>query len=498
MLEENVDREALEVFHFNISTKPLAGYYTSSGTVRTMIWILSLLAVIMLMSASLNYLLIVIGQMNHRHKEMAIRKCYGTSNLRIFARILGESLFFLIVSMGLALLLVWCFSDECLKLLGYTPAQLFSTGSVWLVEGAVGLVLLIITGAIPAWMYCRTPVVSAFRSNPKNRKAWKLILLAIQFFAAGMLMCLLVLVMRQYSKMSDTDMGFDYENIGYVSLNGVPMEARETFVTEIRKLGCVEGVASAYQEFTEPASGNNVWVGEDHVNQINVADLYYANRELPEVLGMKMLQGETFSQEADSTRHEVIVEERFIDVLNKLTGEENTDIIGKTFCITEHIGLEGFDEFTVCGVIVNMKRNGFIKESADIRAGVIFPTKTIQPNIYIRLRELTPESMHQVQEVINRVYPTRELYVTPYRNMVNLLTEPVRNFGTSVMIVGIAIFLIAIIGLVGYTTDEVQRRAKEIAIRKVTGTPASGIVRLFCIDILKVALPSLLAGVPWR
>ena len=75
-----------------------------------------------------------------------------------------------------------------------------------------------------------------------------------------------------------------------------------------------------------------------------------------------------------------------------------------------------------------------------------------------------------------------------------MLTEPVRNFGTSVMIVGIAIIVIALIGLIGYTSDEVQRRAKEIAIRKVTGTPAAKIVRLFCTDILKVALPSLLAG----
>ena len=54
--------------------------------------------------------------------------------------------------------------------------------------------------------------------------------------------------------------------------------------------------------------------------------------------------------------------------------------------------------------------------------------------------------------------------------------------------------MIALIGLVGYTADEVMRRSREIAIRKVAGTPASSIVRMFCIDILKIALPSLVAG----
>lgn len=46
----------------------------------------------------------------------------------------------------------------------------------------------------------------------------------------------------------------------------------------------------------------------------------------------------------------------------------------------------------------------------------------------------------------------------------------------------------------GYTSDEVQRRSREIAIRKVNGTPASAILRLFCADIFRVALPSLLLG----
>ena len=67
-------------------------------------------------------------------------------------------------------------------------------------------------------------------------------------------------------------------------------------------------------------------------------------------------------------------------------------------------------------------------------------------------------------------------------------------FGKAVMVAGISILLIALMGLIGYTTDEVQRRSKEIAIRKVTGTSESGIVGMFSREIVKVALPSLIAG----
>ncbi len=62
------------------------------------------------------------------------------------------------------------------------------------------------------------------------------------------------------------------------------------------------------------------------------------------------------------------------------------------------------------------------------------------------------------------------------------------------MLVGISIIVVALVVLRGYVADEVNRRAKEIAIRKVNGTSSKKIVRLFCIDVLKVALPSLLLG----
>lgn len=494
LIEDHVDKEAIEMFTFRMGLRPLVGLHTSTDMVRTMIWMLSLLAVILLMSAGLNYLLIVIGQMGHRSREMAVRKCYGTGNGRIFGRVMAESVFFLLVAMGLAVLLVFCFSDLCRDLLGYTPQVLFSTGKVWLVEGAVCIGLLLITGAVPAWMYCRTPVASAFRSNVRSRRGWKLVLLAVQFFASGLLMCLLVLVGRQYYMMSRLDMGFEYENVGYVSLDGVPRESRSALVSELQRLGCVEGVASTYHNFVEKASGNNVWIDDRIEDQINVADFYNVNPDIFDVMGMEFVQGGTFDMTADSVGRQVVVEERFIDVMKKLTGIDDDNLIGRTFKITEHVGIEGTQDFIVCGVVRNMRRGGFDEESADVRSAVIFPSRNISANLFVRFNMLTPETLHQAQEVIARVYPTRELYITPYRMQVDQLTAEVRRFGMSVIISGIAIVVIAMIGLVGYTADEVQRRAKEIAIRKVTGTPASKIVRMLCVDILKVALPSLVAG----
>ena len=494
MIKEKLPEEAVKVFNLDFGLKPISSIYTSQESVRTMIWVLSLLAFIILVSASLNYLLIVIGQLGKRSKEMAVRKCYGTSNSKIFARIMGESLFFLVVSVGLAALLVLCFSDQCEMLLGYSAQVLLSCSNVWLVEICVCLIILVITGVIPAWMYCTTPVSHLFNKNTDKRRVWKLVLLSVQFFATGLLFCLLVLVFRQYRMMTHGDMGYDYENIATVNIGSLPYNSRVTVFHELSRLGCVAGITSAEQDFTERASGNNVWIEGDPKkdNQVNVADMYWANANLFEEMGMEFIQGETFREDADTTVHQVIVEERFIDIMKTHFGQTDDNIIGKRFNITEHSGLDGTSEFTICGVIKNIRRGGYNNDDADLRAGVLFPSTSVRGTIYVRFRDLTPETLAEAQNVINNYGET--LYLIPYKTKVEAMYAPVKRFGSSVMAAGIAILLIAMIGLIGYTTDEVQRRAKEIAIRKVNGTTVGSILRLLCTDIMKVAVPSLLAG----
>ena len=58
----------------------------------------------------------------------------------------------------------------------------------------------------------------------------------------------------------------------------------------------------------------------------------------------------------------------------------------------------------------------------------------------------------------------------------------------------IAILVITLMGLIGYTNDEVRRRSKEIAIRKVNGAEVSDVLKMLCRDIAFIALPAVIIG----
>ncbi len=62
------------------------------------------------------------------------------------------------------------------------------------------------------------------------------------------------------------------------------------------------------------------------------------------------------------------------------------------------------------------------------------------------------------------------------------------------MIATILLMLICAIGMTGYLSDEMRRRQREIAIRKVNGASTVSIVKLICRAVLVTALPAVIFG----
>ena len=76
-----------------------------------------------------------------------------------------------------------------------------------------------------------------------------------------------------------------------------------------------------------------------------------------------------------------------------------------------------------------------------------------------------------------------------------ILFQSARIFRDSVLIACIMIVIITLTGIIGYTNDEVRRRSKEIAIRKINGAEVIDILQLLCRSILYIALPATFAGI---
>ena len=68
------------------------------------------------------------------------------------------------------------------------------------------------------------------------------------------------------------------------------------------------------------------------------------------------------------------------------------------------------------------------------------------------------------------------------------------NFRNAAVLAAITILFITLMGLIGYINDEMQRRSKEIAIRKVNGADAASVLSLLARDVLWTSIPAVIIG----
>lgn len=467
------------------SVQPLVDYHTKDEGTRRMTWIVSILAAVLIGCAVMNYLLLVIGGISQRAKEMAVHQCYGAEARHIYQKVMTESIVHLLLSLTLAALLLFLFKETIEELVGAPLMVLLLTGSnIWLIVSTC-LVVLLITGFVPSWIYTHIPLAAAFKNYNHSHRLWKLLLLGLQFASATFLIILLIVVGRQYRMMVNDDPGYDYSTLGSLLVDGVSIEQRQLAMDELRKLSSVKGVTMSYANLTQHQSGDNILLPGDDREYMNIADLYYVGDGYFDVMEIPLVSGRTFTEQTDTLR-EVMVSRKFEERMKELAGWDQA--LGKQIICTSFQG-----PYTIVGVFEDT-RIGSIT-NPDTRPSVCYYSRKPEQMHYILIRFQSMDGLEAANKLVKElVTDNPDISIVPYNQMVTELYTDAHRFRTTVMIGGLVALIIALIGLIGYLAGEIARRQKEIAIRKVNGARIADVLKLFHTDILRVALPAVVIG----
>lgn len=468
------------------SLVPLMDMHSNSDEVKSMNSLLGFLAFVLIFTAAMNYVLIVISTLINRTKEVAVHKCYGASDKNLFGMIMSETCLHMLISLLLAAFLIVLFRTKTEELLGATLGALFSTQTIVILIG-VCIVIFFITGLIPTYMFLRIPVAAAFRNFKESRRYWKLCLLFIQFLATAYLVALLSVINKQYDYMVNVDPGYAYEKLAYCSTQGVEESVRNTAIEELRKIPEVDKVSACYDLPISGMSGNNVSLPGDDRELFNIADMYWVKDDFFSLMEIPVIEGEVFRSDG-SASNKVMVSRSFVEKMEQVAGWTGS-AIGKNIIITEHS--QNGEPFTICGVYEDVCIGS--TGNPDTRPTALFYDR-YAPMILIKFHEMSPENIKKAQKVLEDVMPNRNVTVTAYYMDMIYLYKDSRTFRDSVMIGGIVTLIIALIGLLGYTSDETNRRGREIAIRKVNGATAWSILKMISKDISYIAIPAIVIG----
>lgn len=469
----------------------LSDVYTQDPYIKKMGWIMGIIAFVLLFTSVMNYLLIIVGNLVGRSREMAVRKCYGAEPKNIHAIIFSEALVHVGLAVVLAAVLVFLCKGTIENFLSAQVSTLVLNRGSWILV-AICILVLLVGGLLPGWLYNKIPVAIAFRGYNENRNLWKLGLLGIQFVISGLLFSLLYIVNGQYQLMLGLNPGYDYDHVAIVSVDASNRDQRNQCLAEIRRMPNVKECSSTFNVPLDgyERSGNMVGVPGDEKNTFNIMEMSGVDDNFFKMMNIPIVQGSFFTERNDSCR-QVIIDERGAEKLIK-TWHWKDGVVGKQITCTGHDD----NIFTICGVSRNIRWGAVATGSDGMNEfpDLYFYSAKTAYYMLVKFNEMKDESLSELQSKVQAMYPNNKVIVKSYASELANQYASQLNFRNGILVAGIVTMIIALFGLVGYTSDEVNRRRKEIAIRKVNGAKVKDILRIFLKDIMKIALPCIIVG----
>ena len=450
---------------------PLRDTYRSHEYVQRMSRILFILAAAILFITALNYVLISISSLSRRAKAIGVHKCSGAEAGTVFGMFVWETVFLFAAALLLSAALLYAFRDFVEDTIAAKLDSIFTTDLLW-VPVTVLAVLFLISTVLPGRLFARIPVSLVFRRYTESKQGWKRPLLFIQFAGVTFVLGLLCTVWLQYQYVMNKDTGYNPERIvmNYHEVrNWDEAEKIRTFYTP---LPYVEEITSSLYYPCGGYSGE--MIPDEAGNNLFSTRYDYGCENYTKVMGMTILQGRPQRE-----KNEVLVNEEFARLMHW-----GDDVLGRTF------SSEG-GKVKVVGLLKNFQIGSFHSGPLPY---VLHYMPQLAYQLSIRLKEPFAENLQRLNKEAAEAFSGQTV---EFKSMEKLMAEnynSVRVFRNATLVATVCILFITLMGLIGYINDEMQRRSKEIAIRKVNGAEASHILEMFSRDISRISLPAVILG----
>ncbi len=452
---------------------------------------LAMTAFLILLMAYFNYINFSTAKSTDRAKEIGVRKVLGAQKGELRLQFFVETAIINILSIVVAILLLFM-----LKQLFPSEQALFfynNWQSIFSISGLY-LVLILIAGIFLSGLYPAF-VMSSFNPLKILSGSFKGLgkgipvrnfLVSAQYTISIFLIIASLVIYNQVNYMLKQDKGIDINDVLIVNLPDIRDENyREklgVYKNELEQMAFVTSISTAS---TTPGNGYNYSVQARTTQQLATeTSTFYidgVDENFLDHYKAELLSGRNFRGATEGEKSKVILNEAAVRQLGFNTNEE---VIGKELLFDD-------SNFEVIGVIANYHHKS-LKEAYDPQILAYYGTYV--PHFSVRIPS-NPSQQANYLAQLESSYKTvfgqpfdyfflEQHFNTQYESDVNLLKlSGVFSF--------IAI-LIAVFGLIGMVAFTITRRLKEVAIRRVLGASAWGILMILS---RKVLILNLISGV---
>lgn len=422
-----------------------------------LLYVMGGIALIVLLIACVNFILLAVGRLAERGKEVGIRKVLGAERKQLMAQYFGEAL----IQITLAVAFGMIIAEFALPMFNRLADTQVSWDLIGIVPLAVFIISLIVTlglftGLYPGILHSRLVPIKALKSEAKTTGLNTLgrILMIFQF---SLSICLIIGTMAMYSQLDylkSKPLGYDGDQVVMIPAQNADAGQYLSIIRDQAqsKPGIVS-VSGTSSSFTQGGAWGTKEITIDG-KSINALD-YKVDNKYIETLGIDLLAGRNFSNAFPSDPSKaIIVNQAFIEEL------ELENPIGKT------VAFRGQRE------IVGIAENFHFQSLHEKVSPLVLHTSEGWPLMHIAVR-VQPgqiaESIGILETTWKELMPGETFEFHFLDEQMDRLYRQEERWTEIITYVALLAILIACIGLVGLTSIITENRKKEIGIRKLLG-----------------------------
>ena len=446
----------------------------------------SLIAIVILLIACINFMNLATARSVKRAKEVGIRKTVGALRSYLIIQFIGEAVLLTFFAMILAFVIVASvlpyFNILTNKHITLPLTSLSFWGSLVALLSFTGF----IAGSYPAFFLSSLNSVKILKGSLKvnsNTLLFRKALVVFQFALSIILITGAIVISQQVYFIQSKNLGFDKENLLYVPFQGNLINKYEVFRQQLLNH---PGIQNVTRSTNAPSHINTHeydldWEGKNPDEKVIAIHNGIGYDFLP-MMSIPVLQGRNFSKDFISDSTAFIINETAL----KIIGYKNP--IGKPLNFFQRKG-------TIIGVVKDFHLKS-LREP--IKPLILFLGENTSWG-YVLIKSQpgkTQEAIASLEEVFKQVepeFPPRYYFADDEYQKLYRSEQTVSKLSDSFSM--IAIF-ISCLGLLGLTIFTVEQRRKEIGIRKVIGASIVSIVNNLSKDIIKLVIISAFIATP--
>ena len=450
------------------------------------IWIFGIVALFILVIASINFVNLSTAKSANRAKEVGVRKVVGSSRKSLISQFLTESVLITVIAFAIGILLSWLMMPMFREMSGkalylpwasplFIPIVLFSSVGVGMLAGLYPSFYL--SRFKPAAVLKGTVSKGAKSNNLRSG------LVVFQFTISIILIIGTLIVNKQIDFILNSKVGFEKDQVLQVYGTNMLGDRVTTFKEELK---AINGVSNATLSGFLPIEGTkrngNAFLndGREGVDETVGGQAWSIDEDYLPTLGIKLVEGRNFEVGRSSDSLAMVINQAMVAGLNM----ENP--VGKKInrygTLYEVIGV--VEDFNFNTMKQEVQPLGFFLESSPSIISVKASTADM------------PALLKSIENKWAQFMPNQSLRYAFMNETFAQMYESVSRIRTIFLSFAILAIFVACLGLFALSAFLVEQRKKEISIRMVLGASFQSIYKLLSLNFLKLVGVSILIAVP--